>query len=266
MILQDLHCHTTFCDGHDTAEDMVLSAIEKGMKVLGFSGHSYTPFDEEACMSIQGTEDYRTEILRLRKKYKDRIDIYCGIEQDIFGQMPLEPFDYSIGSVHYVFLNGEYIIVDFYPELMKEAVESRFGGDWYSLCELYYSYVSKLWVRTRCDIVGHFDLITKYNEGNCLFDTGHPRYIKAWQTAADELLKHGLIFEINTGAVSRGYRSEPYPSMEIIRYINDKGGKFILSSDSHEKKNLLYGFEDVSKVLEAEGIQLCSAEDVINNK
>ena len=36
----NLHTHTLFCDGRDTPEDMVLSAIEKGFSVLGFSGHS----------------------------------------------------------------------------------------------------------------------------------------------------------------------------------------------------------------------------------
>ena len=33
------HTHTTFCDGSDSAEDVVLAAIDKGFSHLGFSGH-----------------------------------------------------------------------------------------------------------------------------------------------------------------------------------------------------------------------------------
>ena len=71
----------------------------------------------------------------------------------------------------------------------------------------------------------------------------HPRYVKAWQDAADILLKTGKPFEINTGAVSRGYRTEPYPSAEIRAYIREHGGKMILSSDAHQKENIGFGFE-----------------------
>lgn len=40
MILQDLHMHSAFSDGRNTAEEMVLSAIEKGLTVVGLSDHS----------------------------------------------------------------------------------------------------------------------------------------------------------------------------------------------------------------------------------
>ena len=48
----NLHSHTTFCDGKNSAEEMVVSAIDHGFDVFGFSGHSYTPFDESYCMSL----------------------------------------------------------------------------------------------------------------------------------------------------------------------------------------------------------------------
>ena len=32
---QDFHMHTTFCDGKNSPEDMVLGAIEKGLKRVG---------------------------------------------------------------------------------------------------------------------------------------------------------------------------------------------------------------------------------------
>ena len=47
---RDFHVHTTFCDGINTPEEIVISAISRGMDKIGFSGHSYTFFDEEYCM------------------------------------------------------------------------------------------------------------------------------------------------------------------------------------------------------------------------
>ena len=97
---------------------------------------------------------------------------------------------------------------------------------------------------TKCDIIGHFDLITKFIEQDPAFDTNHPRYVKAWQQAADELLKTGKPFEINTGAISRGYRTSPYPAKEIRDYIRAHGGKLILSSDAHAKENIAFRFDE----------------------
>ena len=97
---------------------------------------------------------------------------------------------------------------------------------------------------TKCDIIGHFDLLTKFAEQDLYFDLQHPRYVKAWKAAADRLLKTGKPFEINTGAISRGYRTEPYPAKDIRDYIRLNGGKLILSSDSHQKETIAYRFQD----------------------
>ena len=87
MILRDFHVHSTYCDGKSTLEETVLAAIEKGIRHLGFSGHSYTPFDEGYCMSPSDTKRYVAEIKTLKEKYKDKIKIYCGIEKDVFSDI-----------------------------------------------------------------------------------------------------------------------------------------------------------------------------------
>ena len=68
--------------------------------------------------------------------------------------------------------------------------------------------------------------------------------MKAWQQAADELLKTGKPFEVNTGAISRGYRTTPYPAKEIRDYIREHGGKLIMSSDAHAKENIAFRFDE----------------------
>ena len=103
--------------------------------------------------------------------------------------------------------------------------------------------------KTHPDIIAHFDLITKFNEGNNLFDTYNPRYVRAQDSAINELVRHGIPFEINTGAISRGYRTEPYPEKSVFDKIKERGGKFVLSSDAHAKDNIAFEFDKWSKYI-----------------
>ena len=110
------------------------------------------------------------------------------------------------------------------------------------MCEHYFRMVSMLPEVTGCQIIGHFDLVTKFNEGDALFSTDHPRYRRAVLRALDALAAAPVVFEINTGAISRGYRTEPYPAGWIVEELRRRGVKRILSSDCHAKENLLFGF------------------------
>ena len=239
MERKDLHVHTTFSDGKNSPEEMVLAAIDAGLDVIGFSDHSYTAFDESWCMSVQGTADYRAEVARLKEKYQGKITVLCGIEQDYYTDSPAVGYDYIIGSVHFIKIGGRFIPVDEGTAYLREAAEKYFDGDIYAVIEEYYRTVTDVVNKTGADIIGHFDLICKHNEQSPLYDELHPRYRAAWQSAADTLLKTGKPFEINTGAVTRGYKSEPYPSKDILQYIKEHGGTFILSSDSHTTEALL---------------------------
>ena len=89
--------------------------------------------------------------------------------------------------------------------------------------------------------------MTKFNENDCLFSAKDPRYIEAWQAAADELLKLHVPFEINTGAIARKCRVTPYPALDIAEYITERGGEFILSSDCHDADFLSCGFDECSE-------------------
>lgn len=241
--LCDLHMHTAYCDGGNTPEEMVLSAIDKGLTTVGLSGHSYTFFDTSYCMQKADVPRYIREVNYLKIKYFDQIHVLCGVEQDYYSDYPTDDFDYVIGSVHYIRVDGEYIPVDESPAILQFAIDAHFGGDPYALCECYFATVADVVNRTGCDIIGHFDLIGKFNEREKLFDERHPRYVAAWKKAADELLKYDVPFEINTGAISRGYRTQPYPSAQIQAYIREKGGRFVLSSDAHSAEHIAYRFD-----------------------
>ena len=109
MELFDLHVHSVFSDGRDTPRDIVISAIEKGIKTLGFSDHSYTEFDERYCIQRNKQAEYIRTINELKNEFSDKIEILCATEQDFYSTAPTAGYDYVIGSVHYVFIDGEYI-------------------------------------------------------------------------------------------------------------------------------------------------------------
>lgn len=239
----NFHTHTILCDGKDRPEELVLEALRLGCPAIGFSGHSYAPYDEAYCMSPVQTETYKEEICRLREEYADRIRIYMGIEQDLYSTSPTAGYDYVIGSVHYLYRNGVYLPIDASQSAQEQAVQAHYGGDWYAFAEDYFAAVSRVYERTHCQVVGHFDLLTKFNEGDALFSTEHPRYRRAVSRALDALSLAPVVFEINTGAISRGYRTEPYPAGWIVEELRRRGRKRILSSDCHTRENLLFGFE-----------------------
>lgn len=249
MITKDLHMHTCYCDGKNTPEEMVQSAIEKGLTTVGISGHSYTFFDESYCMQKADIPRYLAECRYLRAKYFDQIHVLCGVEQDYYSEYPTDDFDFVIGSVHYIKVKGEYIPVDESIEILRAAVQKHFDGDVYALCEAYFATVADVVKKTECDIIGHFDLISKFIEKEPLFDVTHPRYATAWKAAVDRLVQYGVPFEINTGAISRGYRTQPYPSEEMREYIREKGGRFDLSSDAHSTDAIACGFEEYEALL-----------------
>ena len=241
MSLYDLHVHTRYCDGADTPEEMILAAIDGGLDAIGFSAHSHTPFDTRYCLGAGKTEEYRREIFMLREKYRGRIRVFCGIEQDLYSGRA-EGFDYVIGSVHYLRLDGEYVPVDDSPEILLDAADRFFGGDMCALAVEYFSAVSRVVEETGADIIGHFDLITKFNENGRLFDETDERYVKSRDAAAISLLKTGKPFEVNTGAIARGYRSVPYPCTDVLRLISAHGGGVIMSGDSHSADTLCFQF------------------------
>ncbi|MBQ5772957.1 MAG: histidinol-phosphatase [Clostridia bacterium] len=250
----NLHTHTCFCDGKDSPEEILREAIAQGLDTLGFSGHAYVEGDEECCMSPERTEEYRAEIGRLRALYGDRIHLLCGIERDYYSPLDRGGYDYVIGGVHYLRLDGELYPLDLRADVLRALIREHFAGDPVALARAYYERVAELPEKTECDVIAHFDLITKFNERDPVFDETDPRYLRVALDALDALLEQDKIIEINTGAVSRGYRRTPYPVPILLRRIAEKGGRVIFGSDSHSKETLLFGRSEAIHLARAAGI------------
>ena len=247
----NFHTHTTYCDGKSTPEEVVLSAIEKGLRVIGFSGHSGPDFCTYRMRDVEG---YKKEIKALKEKYKNDIEIYLGIEEEALTFVQREEYDYILGSSHYVEKNGEFYPVDSSIEKFNRCIEV-FGGDYLKFCEAYYErFLSYLKAR-KPDIIGHFDLVTKFDEKNIINLGSDVKYRQMALKYAKEAIELGLIFEMNTGAISRGYRTSPYPSMDILHEIKKAEGKITVCSDSHHKDTLTESFELAENILKDVGFK-----------
>lgn len=239
---QDFHMHTTFCDGADSPEDMILSAIDKGLKKVGVCCHSITETNGEH-VSMESELKFRQTMEKLKKKYADKIEVYCGIEKDYYTTESVGGFDYVIGSVHVLKVNGKFYPIDWSKKHFLDCANQAFNGDYYAMAECYYDLVADVVRKTNPNIIGHIDLVSKFNKDYNLFDETHPRYVSAYQKAVDKLVEYNIPFEINSGAISRGYQDKPYPMPQVLDYIKQKGGKLILSSDSHSKENVAFEYD-----------------------
>lgn len=250
----NLHTHTCFCDGKHTPEEILKAAMEQGLETVGFSGHAYVPFDKGCCMSPEGTEQYRAEIARLRTLYEDRIGVFCGIEQDYYSPDPPRDFDYVIGAVHYLCADEVFYSLDDRADILHDLIRKHFSGDPIALARAYYEMVAQLPERTHCNVIAHFDLITKFNDRDPIFDETDPRYLRYALDALDLLIEQNMIIEINTGAIARGYRRAPYPAPIFLRRIAEKGGRVTFGADSHSKETLLFAREEALHVARAAGL------------
>ncbi|MBQ9824116.1 MAG: histidinol-phosphatase [Solobacterium sp.] len=233
---QNLHTHSTYCDGKDPLEQMVLQAIKKRFDILGFSGHG--PVKDPYAMSIEGTRQYVQEVKLLKEKYKEQIQIYLGVEEDTTNRMWLkEPFEFVIGSVHTMENNGMVLPIDYNRGVLEAIYESWYGCDWGAMAKDYYESVRKMADWEEVDIIGHVDLITKYNEDESFGRFDDPVYVKHACDAVDAFAGK-KIMEVNTGAIARGNRKTPYPYRNLLAYMHEKGVQIVLNSDCHDANYL----------------------------
>ena len=252
---QNLHMHGVLCDGRDEYEDTVQRAMALGFDGIGFSGHSWMPYSPSYGMSVENTEKYKAEIARLKQKYSGQIDVYCGIELDMFSPVDVSDFDYVIGSVHYFRMDGGYVGFDRSAEAVRQVIDEHFGGDGMKYAKAYYETLCRLPDAAPIDIVGNFDLIAKHAETHDFFDMQSPEYRKWAVEAIEVLAKRVGVFEINTGAIARGYRTTPYPDPYLLGEIRRLGGQITISSDCHDNRYIDCGFDDALELARSCGFR-----------
>ncbi|MFC0560344.1 histidinol-phosphatase [Halalkalibacter alkalisediminis] len=250
----DLHTHNEMC-GHaiGTIEDYVRSAIEKGLQIIGISDHTpYFHSDQDQpfpriTMAKSGFAQYIEEVLRLKEVYADQIEVLLGIESDFFPEssevykqaLKEQPFDYVIGSVHFVdnisiFKKGRW-------DGLTNAQKVKTKENYYSLIE--HSARSGLF-----QILGHIDAMKGY----------YPEFSSIQVAAIDHTLRvigeQGVVIEINTSGKTKDSGGW-YPADDILERALFHNVGVTFGSDAHHPNRVGDEFEEVQKRLKEIGFK-----------
>lgn len=258
MHITNLHTHSFYCDGSNSPEEMVLAAIKNNFNSLGISSHG--PVNEETYWNMRNDkiEEYIEVVNALKEKYKDKIEIFLGMELDYIPGMGftntclslIDRLDYYIGSVHYLgtFNNGLMWTVDYNIDELLRGIDEGFEGNTRKAVETYYETISEMAEKFNPPIIGHIDLINKNNKNNILFDEREDWYVEAVEKCLDVIKDTNSAIEINTGGIARLYTKEQYPSTMILKMIRERNIPLIVNSDAHSCENIACKFNDMYKL------------------
>ncbi len=249
MLYSNLHTHTVFSDGKDTPEDMARRALALGFASLGISDHSDTPYDRDYCMAESEYPAYREFIRTLADEFAaEGLPIFLGIEKDFYSEINPADYDYVIGSVHYLLHDGTVTPIDATEEAQRHFIETVGKQDKNELAKRYYALVAEHARTKSFAIQGHFDLVNKFG----LFNDTDETYRHCALEALDEVLANVPYFEVNTGALARGYASL-YPADFILERLLEKKAKIIVNSDCHRAEHLDAFFPVIHRYLKLFG-------------
>lgn len=247
----DVHMHCGFSnDSESRPEDMVESAIAKGLSVICFTDHydkDNLDWGDEAIFDV---ESYFQKMIELQEEYRDQIDIRIGAEigmqpylaeyyQDFMAQ---HPFDFVIGSVHSVLEHD--VALDFFqkhsdPEGYKIYFEEMLQD------------VQKI---KSYDVLGHLDYIVRYsNQGSKGFDLND--YMDIIEEILKQVIAHGKGIEMNMSGLKYGLGA-PHPQPEIIKRYRELGGEIItVGADGHIPEHIAYDYHLADDILKSCGFK-----------
>ena len=247
--------HSSFSDGKAEAEEYVKIAIEKSFRSIGFSEHGPTKFKKHWELPVEQIDEYFAEINRLKQKYKDQIEIYIGMELDYFTGIKKNSFskydlDYVIGSIHYFPDDkGNIFGIDCRPEDFHKTIHDYFKGDVKAFVKEFCDRIIAMVDKFKPDIIGHFDLIKINNHNEKYFSERDPWYreeiIRVFNFIADK----GTMLDVNTGGITRGFMTVPYPSPWALKEAVKFNIPVVLNSDAHRPEHIDGQFENVTKIL-----------------
>ncbi len=250
-MIPDYHWHTARC-GHASGSmsEYVMEAQRQGLIEVGFADHIpmyWLPEgrrDSGLAMAGEEFPFYVQRVLALREttpvleiRLGVEADFIPGSEGDLKSILSAYPFDYVIGSVHYIDGWGYDN-----PDLMHEY-EKR------NLDELYALYFEQLCAAARSglfDIIAHPDLIKKF---------GHrlaKQPLDLYRKAALAFAEAGVCVELNTAGL-RMPAAEIYPAREFLAQCRKKGVPVTTGSDAHQPEQVGWGFKLALELLKDAG-------------
>lgn len=263
MIYTSFHTHSKYCDGSKAPEEYVLKALELGFKALGFSSHAPLPFENDWTLKDRDLNSYLDDIDELKSRYKDKIEIYKGLEIDyIRGLMsPADRkyaalnLDFSIGSVHVQRdeKTGEYPGIDYTDHDMDQLLKNTFSGDIKRLIRSYYKDLRDMINRGGFTFLGHLDVVKKTNKGSKYFNENSRWYREEVKNTLICAKEKGVIMEVNTGNSRWESEDSIFPSPWILQQAKQMEIPVILNSDAHRPDRIDAHFLEALKVLKEAG-------------
>lgn len=249
----DYHTHHSRC-GHATGsiEDYIIRGMEIGVHQLGISDHMplfhIKPSAQYCGLAMPEKElpRYVEEVLRLKDKYRGDIDIRLGIEADYVEGFEEEisrilgdyPWDYVIGSVHYL---GAWDLFD--------SREQHRWKKWLpeEIYEEYYLAVALAARSGLFDIIGHMDGINRYGSSAI---TGE-RMLQ--QRALDAVAEAGIAIELNTSGLRHPWGAV-YPAHPLVEACKKRRIPVTIGSDAHHPRHVAAGYDQAAELLQRAGI------------
>ncbi len=272
-MFSDYHTHTLYSNhGYGHPSDVVAAAVEQGLQSIGFSEHFPLPLNftdpsgGKANMHWDQIDQYVAEVRQAQDEWGHRIKILLGFEVDylpavddsIRTNLAAYPVDYYIGSVHIVDRyrsNQENWLIDYKVQDFEEGLLEHGGAQ--AAYTRYYELIRNFAQSYDHQIVGHLDLIKKFNSNNRFFDTYSEHYLSQVEATLDTLKATGKIIEINTAGLFKAV-GEMYPSDQILQMILHRNIPICLSSDSHRPEHIAREFSSTWERLQTLGFRRLS--------
>ncbi|HWX20611.1 MAG TPA: histidinol-phosphatase HisJ family protein [Candidatus Binatia bacterium] len=244
----DYHMHTPLCR-HAVGEPTELSAqaLKLGLREIGFSDHSPMPRDDfdDWRMSASQLDGYVANVVKARRDHPTlviklglEVDFLPGYEDWIRDLAARHPWDYFIGSVHYI--SDSWAIDN--PQTLSRWKER-------DPLEVWTAYFERLTLAAESglfDIIGHADLCKKF----CFY----PRqdctalFTRFLQSAH----RGGVAIELNTAGLRKDCH-EIYPSPRILQLAAQLGVPITFGSDAHAPGEVGLNLEDAVRLARDSG-------------
>jgi histidinol-phosphatase (PHP family) len=248
----DYHMHTPLCR-HATGEPVELAAyaLKMGFAEIGFSDHNPMPRDnfDSWRMRMGQLGEYVEAVERARRAYPQlqiklalEVDFLPGYEDWVRELAAQYPWDYLIGSVHYV---SESWALD-----NPEAISEWKARDAFEVWGAYFERLTLAAKSGLFDIIGHADLCKKFcfypqQDCNGLFI----RFLQAAQKA-------DVAIELNTAGLRKDCR-EIYPSPAFLRMAKEIGVPITFGSDAHAPDEVGKSFTEAVALARSVGYSEC---------
>jgi histidinol-phosphatase (PHP family) len=264
-IKANYHCHSRFDDGHGELEEYVQAALQKGLRTLGFAGHTPVPFPCTWTIPPALLPEYLQTARRLKIAYAEHLEVLVGLEVDYIPenisatatQVRALSLDFTVGSVHFIgrLAGGELWTADGPVEELEQGVQESFAGDFRKAVEEYYRRMTAMVISNPPDIIGHFDVVKKNNRGDKYFSESSTWYRSTVKQALAAVAASTCIMEINTGGIVRNTSGALYPSEWILAESLRRGIPVMINSDAHRPEQLDGYYDEAVSILREIGFR-----------